>query len=251
MKNKLTIVVVVVLMSATITKALAQSLFVNPAAYKAYLAASAPDALAAFERLVVEARAASKANPGDNTLRFKQALADFSLLNATMRTKDQSVFNKYVDGALSNLEKIEGRHAAEAQALLAAVYGLQIAYDASKGMSLGPKPATLLGKAIKAEPGSALIWKLYGNSKLHTPEAYGGNVAEAISSYEKALTLFESGPKEGKGDWLYLDTMAFLGQAYVRQGDTDKALAIYDKALKVEPSFNWVKHNLIAAAKTK
>lgn len=251
MKNKLIAVAIFLLMAATFSNTLAQSLYADPAACKAYLAASAQEALATFERLVLEARKATKANSDDNDLRFNQALAEFSLLNATMRTKDRALFNKYIDDAVANVEKIEGQHATEAQALLAGLHGLQMAYDASKGMSLGPKTAALFSKAIKADPNSALIWKLYGNSKLHTPEAYGGDVAEAISAYEKTVKLYESGPQAGKGNWFYLDTMAFLGQAYVRQGETDKALAIYDRALKVEPSFTWVKNSLITAAKKK
>jgi cytochrome c-type biogenesis protein CcmH/NrfG len=44
--------------------------------------------------------------------------------------------------------------------------------------------------------------------------------------------------------------MAFLGQAYVRSGQLSKAVAVYEKALKTEPSFGWVKHTLLPAAQS-
>ena len=47
----------------------------------------------------------------------------------------------------------------------------------------------------------------------------------------------------------YLDALAFQGQAYVKNGDTGKAIAAYEKALKAEPSFSWVRDNLLPAAR--
>ena len=104
-------------------------------------------------------------------------------------------------------------------------------------------------QALKDSPSSPLVWKLYGNSKLFTPETWGGDIKEAIKAYEKSLRLFESVPEQIKNNWFYLDTMAFLGHAYMKDGNPAKAIIIYEKALAVESEFSWVKFGLLPKAK--
>lgn len=103
---------------------------------------------------------------------------------------------------------------------------------------------------VENEESTPLVWKLYGNSKLHTPPAYGGDVEEAIEAYERSLALYETVPARTISNWLFIDTMAFLGQAYVKAGQKPKAVAVYEKALKAEPAFAWVKYGLLPAAQS-
>jgi cytochrome c-type biogenesis protein CcmH/NrfG len=49
---------------------------------------------------------------------------------------------------------------------------------------------------------------------------------------------------------MYLDTMAFLGQAWAKKGDRAKAIAAYENALKAEPNFSWVKYVLLPKVKS-
>ncbi|MEJ1240928.1 hypothetical protein WBG78_22470 [Chryseolinea sp. T2] len=250
MKTKTLMALSIVLTIASSIDCTAQSLESNPAAYQAYLSRSTTDAQKAWVNVVTTAEADAKTTPTDDT-KFKLALAHYGLLNATMRSMDEATFKKYIDGAVINLESIKGMHAGEAMAVLAAVHGLQMAYDPSKGMFLGPKSSSLLSKARKSDPDSPLVWKLYANSMFHTPEAYGGDVVEAITAYEKALSLYNTQKEKTRDNWIFLDTMAFLGQAYVRHNDPSRATAIYEKALAAEPSFGWVKYNLLPNAQAK
>jgi tetratricopeptide (TPR) repeat protein len=73
---------------------------------------------------------------------------------------------------------------------------------------------------------------------------------EAIAGYEKAVQLFESRPETLINNWMYLDTMAFLGQAWAKKGDRAKAIAAYESAMKAEPNFSWVKYVLLPKAKS-
>ena len=79
---------------------------------------------------------------------------------------------------------------------------------------------------------------------------WGGDLDEAIAAYEKAIQLYESNPAALQFNWMYLDTMAFLGQALAKKGQSEKAIAIYEKALKAEPEFGWVKFVLLPKAKS-
>ncbi|MGC3943682.1 MAG: tetratricopeptide repeat protein [Chryseolinea sp.] len=250
MRTIIILVTSIVLTIASSINCSAQSAESNPAAYQAYLSRSATDAQQAWATLVSSAENELKTSANDDA-KFKLALAQYGLLNSTMRSKDETTFKKYVNGAITNLESIKAKHEGEAMAMLAAVYGLQMAYDQSKGMALGPRSSSLLSKAKKTDPSSPLVWRLYANSMLHTPEAYGGDVVEAISSYEKSISLYEASPEKTKNNWMYIDTMAFLGQAYVRNNESSKAVTTYEKALAIEPSFGWIKYNLLPAAQSK
>jgi tetratricopeptide (TPR) repeat protein len=250
MKKISMLVLSLVLTTAGFITSRAQSPESNPSTYQAYLNRSASDALKAWEDEVSAAESGVKASANDDT-KFRLALAHYGLLNSTMRSMDETTFKKYADNAVTNLESIKDKHAGEAMAVLAAVHGLQMAYDQSKGMYLGPRSSALLSKARKTDPSSPLVWRLYGNSMMHTPEAYGGDVAEAITAYEKSLALYEAAPDRIKNNWMYIDTMAFLGQAYVKNNEPSKAIKVYEKALTVEPAYGWIKYNLLPGAQAK
>lgn len=239
------------MMSALTVNMAEQSFESNPATYQAYLSRSVSDAQQSWVKEVSNAAAEVEKQPSNEDARFKLALVHYGLLNSTMRSKDETTFRNYIDDAVTNLEAIREKHAGEAMAILGAVYGLQMAYDPAKGMFLGPRSSSLLSKARKTDATSPLVWKLYGNSMYHTPEAYGGDVTEAISAYEKALALYDAAPEKKKDNWMYIDTMAFLGQAYVKNNESTRAVAIYEKALTAESSFGWVKYVLLPAAQNK
>jgi len=238
---------VVALLGATMTQAVSQVLVSNPTTYRAYLEPTAAEAIRAWETATETAQSKMDKEPASEEGRFNLALIQYGLLNATMRYRNEEMFNRHIESTISNLETIKGPHAAEAKAILAAVYGLQLAYSPAKGMFLGPRISALLNKALREDNKSPLVWKLYANSKLHTPEAYGGDVEEAIEAYGKSVALYEAA-NTTKDNWLYIDALAFQGQAYARLGDSQHAISTYEKALKVEPSFNWVKYKLLPAA---
>ena len=69
----------------------------------------------------------------------------------------------------------------------------------------------------------------------------------AIDSYKKSIDLYQ---KQNQDDinWMYLDTYAWLGQAYEKKDQNDLAVNTYKKSLEVEKDFNWVKEALLPAA---
>jgi tetratricopeptide (TPR) repeat protein len=229
----------------------AQSVESNPESYQAYLTGDQAKAKERWKDVVATAQQAFDNEPKNQELQFNLALVQFGLLSSTMRYQDEEFFDAYLDAAIENLEAIKTVHGAEVKALLASTYGLQLAYSPWKGIFLGPKSSSLMEKALKEDPSSPLIWKLYGNSKYHTPEAYGGSVDEAIRAYEKAIQLYETDQVKKQNNWFYIDAMAFLGQAYTRKQQSSKAVVVYEKAMETEPSFSWIKYSLLPAAKKK
>ena len=108
--------------------------------------------------------------------RFELVLVQYGILNATMKDKDEEIFEKYVEHAIDHLNAlIEKEYRdAECKALLSAIYGLKISYSPWKGMFYGSKSSSLIEDAMEHYSDSPLVQKLYGNSKFFTPEMWGG-----------------------------------------------------------------------------
>jgi tetratricopeptide (TPR) repeat protein len=237
---------------ALIQPAFAQA--TDPLSYTAYIGnADVAQTNALWDKAVADKQTAFDKNPKDATLRWNLALSQYGLMSGTMRSRDEDRFDKYYKVTEEHLEALskDDKTKAEAKALLSALYGLKMAYSSMMGMVLGPKSGSLIEEAMKAAPESAFVWKIQANSKMFTPAMFGGDVAEGIKAYEKAIALFEKQPENLKNNWLYIDTLVFLGQAYSSESQWSNAIAIYEKALKVEPNLAWVKQQLLPKAKQK
>ena len=177
---------------------------------------------------------------------FELALAMYGGLSATMRDQDEDFFDRHVDEAMEHLEDlIEKDHrVADCKAIMSGIYGFKIAYSPWKGMYLGPKSSNTIESALKLNPESPIVQKLYANNMYFTPETWGGDLQKAIKAYEKAIELFERTPESAE-DWIRLDTYAWLGQAYVKAGEKEKAKKTYLASLELEKDFNWVSFVLL------
>lgn len=190
-----------------------------------------------------------KYNPSTENL-MNLALAEHGLLSMTMKDQDEDLFDEYVDDTVDHLEELmeSNEQWGEPRALLSSVYGFKIAYSSWKGMFLGGKSSSLMEKAKSLDPYSPIVWKLYADSKLFTPETWGGDKNEAMKAYEKAKELVESQYSDLKSNWLYLDIMVWLGQSYQMNDEIDNAITTYKTALEVEPDFHWVSKQLLPKA---
>ncbi len=242
MKSLLIIMLVTVMgIRATAQDAVAETM------YQAYLLQDK----ALWKKAVEERTKQVNQSPSDASKQFKLVFAQFSLLSSTMATRDEALFDEYLDTEKELLKSLidNPKTAAEAKALLSATYGLQIGYSTMKGITLGGKSSSLAAEAKTLAPTSAIAWRMYGGSKYYTPSAFGGDVKESIVALEKSVNLFERKPEELKSNWLYLDTIVLLGQAYLKNEEKAKALVTYEKALGVEPSFSYAKTLLNKAKK--
>jgi tetratricopeptide (TPR) repeat protein len=226
----------------------------DPLSYAAYVgAADIAQTNELWDKAVADKQAAFDKKPKDATLRWNLALSQYGLMSGTMRAQDEDRFDKYYKVTEEHLEVLskDDKMKAEANALLSGLYGLKMAYSSMMGMVLGPKSGALIDDAVKASPESALVQKIQANSRMFTPAMFGGDKAEAIKAYERSVALFEKQPGTLKNNWLYIDTLIFLGQAYSAESQWAKAIAVYEKTLKLEPNLGWVKTQLLPKAKQK
>ncbi|MBN1272216.1 MAG: amidohydrolase family protein [Candidatus Aminicenantes bacterium] len=163
-------------------------------------------------------------------------LANYYLINGDMKTcaRFNDEAKKYLEKAME-LDDMSG----ESHALYATCLGYDIALDPSLGMTAGMESATHFNKAFQKEPESPRVNLLQGISLLYTPEMYGGGLDKAMPLLEKAVSLYEEKTDKGllQPDWGHEDALTFLGMAYARKGENDKAEQSFKKALEVNPEY--------------
>jgi len=231
-----------VMILATASKIYAQS--VKELTYQAYL----KNDPALWKSAVGEAEKRVLNEMGTKAKKYKLAMARYGLLGQTMSDKNEDTFDANLDVTIELLEELIDSDTkwAEPCAILSAVYGLQMGYSPWKGMFLGSKSSQLIDKAMKLDQASPTVVKLYAGSKFFTPEMFGGDLQESIENYEKSIALFEK--RQTENEWLYIDAMAWLGMAYMKNEEREKAVAVFEKAIAYEPNFNWVKMALLPKA---
>ncbi len=214
--------------------------------YQAYLQRSK----SLWRKAVETQQKLSPATSKDFNAQFRLAYVYASLLNGSMALDDEDFFDENVDDAKSLVKKLleQNEKSGEAAALLSGIYGNEMGYSPMKGMILGSKSSSLVEKALELEPESPLVWRVYANNKFYTPAAFGGDLKKSINALEKSIALFELNPTQLTHNWLYIDTLAMLGQAYQKDGQINKAIGVYEKVLKAETNFEWVKRKLLPSA---
>ncbi|MEM7296723.1 MAG: tetratricopeptide repeat protein [Bacteroidota bacterium] len=182
---------------------------------------------------------------------FEVAIAMFGLLNNTMATKDEETFQEYKDSTVDLLKSIieEKPKWGEPKAVLSSTYGLVMAYSPMKGMMLGMKSNSLMADAMELQPESPLVQKLYGGSKLYTPEMFGGDPEVAVESYSESIRLYKENESTGE-NWLYLDTMMGLAIAYRKTSKNEMAKSTLEEAVEIEPMYYWAKSTLASWEKS-
>lgn len=157
--------------------------------------------------------------------------------------------DKYYDTAVKYCTELieKKKYLSEAQTVLAGIYLMRLSSNQMEAMSLFPKIEELLTDAESAPENNPRPLIVRGTLQFYTPEAFGGSVVKALESFTKAVALFETGKKNEAINWGYEESLAWLGQAYVKNNLIDKAREAYNKVLKIEPEYRWVKYVLLPA----
>jgi tetratricopeptide (TPR) repeat protein len=140
----------------------------------------------------------------------------------------------------------------ETHALLSSVLGRSIGFHPLKAMFLGPESGSQMTSAIALGPNNPRVWLLRGIGAMFTPSQFGGGMSEAEKHLKKAAELFETDhPVPPAPSWGRAEVYAWLGQVYQKQNKPDDATAAYNKALAIDPQFNWVRNVLLPSVKPR
>ncbi len=140
---------------------------------------------------------------------------------------------------------------ADAYGLLASLYGQKAGGGMMAGMKYGQKSAVTMERAITLQPKNPRILLLEGVSLFFKPAMWGGDKQKGLANLQRACDLAEQGACAAKEafmpDWGHADVFAWKGLMFAKsdESDTDNAKAAYERALQVEPNYNWVKYVLL------
>ena len=135
----------------------------------------------------------------------------------------------------------------ESQALLAAVYGMQIGMDPMKGVILGPKVNATLDNANEQQPNNPRVLLVKAISAYNTPAMFGGGSGNAIEFSNQALEAYQQPCTDIC--WGHAEAYTWRGLAKQQLGDQQGALSDWQQAIVTDPNYGWAKFLLSQAAK--
>lgn len=166
---------------------------------------------------------------------------------------DDKKAKHYLDLAENNLNILENKNfdPALVNAYKAAFWGFKIGLSPIKAPIFGRRCIKNADRALELNDKLPFAHVQYGNAYFYMPAIFGGSKEVAIEHFLLAIELMEASPEEIKNDWNYLSLLSLTGQSYVEFNELQKAQVIYEKALRFEPNFKWIKDELYPDLKTK
>ncbi len=157
--------------------------------------------------------------------------------------------NEYIDMADDLIDELMAKYPEEADwyAFKGAFYGYKIGMNPLSAPFLGPESMNHIDRAIETGPTRPQGWIEKGNALFYMPKAFGGSKELAIEAYSKAIRFMENEPETIKNNWVYLNVLMVLGQSYEKIENFRMAKITYDKLLKIEPNFTYMRDELYPA----
>ena len=159
----------------------------------------------------------------------------------------------YLKLAEKNLEILEEKNfnPALTNSYKAAFWGFKIDIQPIKAPIYGRRCINRVNEALELNNQLPFAHVQYGNAYFYMPAVFGGSKQVAIEHFLLAIKQMETSPEELKNNWNYLSLLSLTAQSYEELNEFGKAQVIYEKALKFEPNFKWIKDELYPDLKTK
>ena len=153
--------------------------------------------------------------------------------------------DKHIDEVLKSSPKNATAHAFKGSFI-----GFRIGLSKFKAIALGSESNRHVKMALEIDPQNIQGIVDNANSLYHTPKLFGGNKKEALQLFRKAMLLVE---KSGNthNNWFYLNILTLTAQTYESLEQYSQAKAQYEKILRFEPEYKWVKNELYPALLNK
>ncbi|HYQ59081.1 MAG TPA: hypothetical protein VEP89_17185 [Draconibacterium sp.] len=166
---------------------------------------------------------------------------------------DDKKAKHYLDLAEENLEILENKNFNPAliNAYKAAFWGFKIGIQPIKAPIYGRRSIKHADLSLEQNNKLPFAHVQYGNAYFYMPAVFGGSKEVAIEHFLLAIEQMEKKPAELENDWNYLSLLSLTGQSYEELEEYEKAKAKYEKALKFEPNFKWIRDELYPELKTK
>lgn len=187
-----------------------------------------------------------ESKPTDNDMLLQLVNFQYGYIAFNMGTEKYNEAEKYLTLAEKNIDILMERKTklSYVYSYKAAFYGFRIGLNMMKAPFLGPKSMEFAQKALQLDPRNPFAYIENGNIQFYMPEMLGGSKKLALDYYLKALQIMETRQYYLINNWNYLNLLIVIAQTYEKNNNLLKAKACYEKILRIEPGFLWVKNEL-------
>lgn len=157
-----------------------------------------------------------------------------------------AIAENYIDLGEENIRILEksGIYSSLVNSYKSAFYGYGIGVNLLLAPFIGPKSVDCAKLAIKQDANNPYGYIQYANSQFYMPSIFGGSKKVSLDYYKKAEYLMAKDQEAIKEDWNYLSLLSMIAKNYTELEDYANAKKYYEKILKIEPEFYWVKNEL-------
>ena len=199
---------------------------------------------------VMEAEWKAKNDP---KLLYDLTEAQYGFIGYCIAEKRKKEAKGYIEKAENNISllKVFDDSLSGVYSLHGALFGLRISLEPLKAPTYGKRSEEMNEYAIALDPLDPQAWMEKANIEFYKPKIFGGSKARAVPLYEKAVFLFESNQELVLSNWIYLNCITALANAYSETGQYRQADHLYKRILRMEPDFKWIKDDVYPAFKEK
>jgi tetratricopeptide (TPR) repeat protein len=171
----------------------------------------------------------------------------YGYIGYNLGVKNEKNAQVYIDKGEDIINKLFNNNflIADVYAYKGAFVGFKIAISPYKAPFIGKSSIDNVKKAIAIDPNNIQANIERANVLYYSPSAFGGNKTEAKLFYTKAINLFEKDTALKAQNWLYLSLLTNVATIYTEEKNYKEAKHIYDKILKIEPNYQYVKEKLL------
>lgn len=159
--------------------------------------------------------------------------------------KNKEEADQYLAKAYQNLRSLpqEAQYKALVAAYEGAFIGYQIAISPVKAPFIGMKSLKYVKEAVQADSVNYFAHIQYGNVMYYIPGMFGGSRTKAIEHYNKAKKIMQ-GQGVHQNNWLYMNLLLTLADAYKKDNNWQQVKACYDEALRLQPHYPYITEQL-------
>ena len=188
---------------------------------------------------------------GEESLLYELCFAYYGYIGYLISMEEDKEAKRMLNDAMKRTDHLEEimENKPEVLALQGALIGYRIILSKFSSMFLGPKALRYIKTAYDTGENCFNCQTEMGNMKFYTPKFLGGSKPEALPYYEEALRIVENSRLKTDRDWIYMNTVLLLANAYKETGQEDKACALYEALMAYEPKAQWIRKDLYSKCK--
>jgi len=207
--------------------------------YKAYISNNMDQWKLAMDRLNLQQNK-------DNAAILELINYQYGYIGWCMGSDQDDLAETYLDLADSNISMLEKQqyNLSMLNAYKSAFYGYRIGLSPYQAPFIGPKSIECAKKAVELDKLNPYGYIQLGNAEFYMPAIFGGSKQLALNYFLQAVNLMEQNPQTIADDWNYLSVLTMVAKSYEALENNAMARSTYEKILKQEPAFLWVKNEL-------